>query len=165
MSLIQPPPLQGAVVAWLAVQVMTVLFAVGLGVGAPAPRLAAGRILEMSSILAVVAAATAALCIAPQVHDGDSIRCGAERVRISNIDAPELPGSPKCGSRHGYTAWCDYAAGERARAALARRLGGQRVTIVRSGTDSYGRTLALVQVNGQDVGEWLIAQGLARRWY
>lgn len=108
--------------------------------------------------------AAAALCLAPSVHDGDTIRCGAERVRIANIDAPELPGSPKCGARRGYTAWCDYALGERAGAALRGLIARGRVTIVRTGTDAYGRTLALVQVDGQDVGEWLIARGLARRW-
>lgn len=108
--------------------------------------------------------AAAVLCLAPVVHDGDSLRCGAERVRIANIDAPELPGSPKCGARRGYTAWCDYALGSRSRDALRGLVAHGRVTIVRTGTDSYGRTLARVYVNGQDVGEWLIARGLARRW-
>lgn len=109
--------------------------------------------------------AAAVLCITPMVHDGDSIRCGAERVRIANIDAPELRGSPKCGARRGYTAWCDFAAGEAARKALAGLIArGHRVTIVRTGTDTYGRTLALVYVDGLDAGEWLIKQGLARRW-
>ena len=40
--------------------------------------------------------AAAALCMSPLVHDGDTIRCRRERVRIANIDAPELPDSPKC---------------------------------------------------------------------
>jgi micrococcal nuclease len=30
--------------------------------------------------------------------------------------------------------------------------------------DRYGRTLALVSVDSQDLGEALIAAGLARRW-
>ena len=107
----------------------------------------------------------AALCLSPSVHDGDSIRCGAERVRIANIDAPELRGSPKCGPRRGYTAWCDYALGQRAADALRSLIArGHRVTLVRTGTDTYGRTLATVQVDGVDAGEWLISQGLARRW-
>ena len=114
--------------------------------------------------LIALAAAAAVSCLAPQVHDGDSLRCGAERIRIANIDAPELRGSPKCGTRRGYTAWCDYALGQRAGDALRGLVRSGRVTIVRTGTDSYGRTLALVQVDGQDVGEWLIARGLARRW-
>jgi len=35
---------------------------------------------------------------------------------------------------------------------------------VRLGTDTYGRTLATVSVNGVDAGDYLIAQGLARPW-
>jgi micrococcal nuclease len=108
--------------------------------------------------------AAAVLCMAPVVHDGDSIRCGSERVRIANIDAPELRGSPKCGVRAGRSAWCDFALGERARVALGRLLAGRRVLIVRRGVDTYGRTLATVSVDGVDAGEWLIRQGLARRW-
>ena len=116
--------------------------------------------------MSIVLAAAAMLCASPQVHDGDSLRCGSERIRIANIDAPELDGSPKCqGPRRPRSAWCDPAAGEAARQALAALIaGGRRVTIVRTGTDAYGRTLALVQVDGIDAGEWLIKQGLARRW-
>jgi hypothetical protein len=43
-----------------------------------------------------VLAASTFFCTAPQVHDGDSLRCGGERIRIANIDAPELPDSPRC---------------------------------------------------------------------
>ena len=69
--------------------------------------------MPLASILAAAIA-----CASPEVHDGDSIRCGGERIRIANIDAPELPGSPKCeDSRRAY-AWCDYEAGYRARDAL-----------------------------------------------
>jgi micrococcal nuclease len=35
-----------------------------------------------------VVLAAAALCLSPSAHDGDTIRCGCERVRIVNIDAP-----------------------------------------------------------------------------
>ncbi|EHJ57918.1 hypothetical protein NSU_pLA1024 (plasmid) [Novosphingobium pentaromativorans US6-1] len=49
--------------------------------------------------------AAAALCMSPSVHDGDTIRCGRERVRIANIDAPELPNSPKCQDRRRSYAW------------------------------------------------------------
>ena len=110
-------------------------------------------------------AAALVFCTTVTVHDGDTIRCGAERIRIANIDAPELRGSPKCGARRGYTAWCDYALGQRAGDALRGLIPrGHRVMIQRTGTDIYGRTLALVQVDGMDVGDWLISQGLARRW-
>ena len=69
-----------------------------------------------------VVLAAAALCVSVTVHDGDTIRCGRERVRVANIDAPELPGSPKCQDRRVSYAWCDYRAGEAARVALAATL-------------------------------------------
>ena len=106
----------------------------------------------------------AAVCSVVSVHDGDTIRCGRERVRIANIDAPELPDSPKCHDRRVSYAWCDYRAGEASRAALARLLSRVRVMIERLGTDRYGRTLATVSVNGVDAGDYLISQGLARPW-
>ncbi|WP_404479312.1 thermonuclease family protein [Novosphingobium sp. BL-52-GroH] len=102
----------------------------------------------------------ASACIA-NVHDGDTIRtCDGERIRISNIDAPEMRGSPKC--RRG--GWCDFGLAEQSRDELAVFLASGTVTIARSGTDKYHRTLATVAVNGQDAGEHLIARSLARPW-
>jgi endonuclease YncB( thermonuclease family) len=104
------------------------------------------------------------LCASPTVHDGDTIRCGGERIRIENIDAPELPGSPKCRDRRAAHAWCDYELGYQARDALRSFLSGRQVTIQRTGVDRYGRTLARVSVNGQDAGSYLVGRGLARPW-
>lgn len=114
------------------------------------------------SLLAVAASLT--LCAAPVVHDGDSIRYGGERIRISNIDAPELPGSPKCKDGRRAYAWCDCLAGYRARDALQGFLSNGRVTIEPLGPDKYGRTLARVTVNGHDAGRYLVSLGLARWW-
>lgn len=36
--------------------------------------------------------ATAIVCSVVSVHDGGSLRCDGEKVRIANIDAPELAG-------------------------------------------------------------------------
>lgn len=108
--------------------------------------------------------AAAVLCAVVSVHDGDSLRCNGEKIRIVNIDAPELPGSPRCDGRRAAPAWCDYAAGAAARDALRQFVARGRVTIERQGTDVYGRTLARVAVNGLDAGEWLIQRGLARAW-
>lgn len=108
-------------------------------------------------------AAAAGLCIAA-VHDGDTIRtCQGERIRIANIDAPELPGSPKCEDRQR-RGWCDYRLAARSRDALAAFLRGGPVAIERGGTDAYGRTLATLSVNGQDAGSYLVSLGLARLW-
>lgn len=105
-----------------------------------------------------------AACINLSVHDGDTIRCGAERIRLADIDAPELPGSPKCERRRSPYTNCDYAAGMRARDALRGFLARGPVSIERIGTDRYGRTLARVTVNGVDAGRYLVRRGLARWW-
>jgi len=112
----------------------------------------------------ILAAAAATLCPAPNVHDGDTLRCGAERVRISDIDAPELPDSPKCEGYRSRSAWCDYALGYRSRDALRAFVARGPVMVRRQGVDRYGRTLALVTVNGVDAGQWLVGQKLARIW-
>lgn len=108
--------------------------------------------------------AAAALCLSPTVHDGDTIRCGRERVRIANIDAPELANSPKCQDHRRSYALCDFRAGEEARVSLMRLFSRGRVMITRLGTDPYGRTLATISVNGVDAGDYLISQGLAKPW-
>lgn len=93
-----------------------------------------------------------------RVWDGESIRLGttrqSEAVRIFNIDAPEMEG------RCAYET--DLAL--QAKIRLAEILEGRRVEILRQGTDRYGRTLAAVRVEGQDVGDILVGEGLARTW-
>ena len=113
------------------------------------------------SLLAILAAAT--VCTSLSIHDGDSIRCGSERIRIENIDAPELPDSPKCTDRRR-NGWCDYALAERSRDALEAFLAQGTVKVQRSGVDRYGRTLARVTVDGKDAGAYLVSKGLARWW-
>lgn len=104
---------------------------------------------------------SAALCLVVTVHDGDTIRCDGEKIRILNIDAPELPGSPRCRDRRK-AGWCDYELAARSRDALKAFLAGGPVTIQRSGVDRYGRTLATLSVNGRDAGAYLVGLGLAK---
>lgn len=99
------------------------------------------------------------------VHDGDGIRlCSGERIRIANIDAPEMSGSPKCEDRRRSYAWCDFALGVRSRDALRAFVRTGPVALQRQGADRYGRTLANVSVNGKDAGSHLIGLGLAKPW-
>ena len=106
--------------------------------------------------------APAAFCL-HHVHDGDTFTlCGGEKIRIADIDAPELPGSPNC--RPHRSGWCDFALGYRSRDALRAFLASGPVVIQRRGTDLYGRTLARVTVNGRSAGAYLIGLGLARKW-
>ncbi len=68
--------------------------------------------------------------------DGDTIRCGRERVRLIGIDAPELPGHCRTGRN------CAPGDPWASKAALARLLRSGPITLERHGTDHYGRTLA-----------------------
>ncbi|OYW50754.1 thermonuclease family protein [Novosphingobium sp.] len=122
-------------------------------------------------MITAIALSAAALCVQPSVHDGDSIRCGTERIRLSNIYAPELAGSSRCSARSRQRLaksrnkpWCDAAKAIAAREALRAFLSRGPVRIERQGKDAYGRTLARVTVNGKDAGAHLITLGLARKW-
>ena len=95
------------------------------------------------------------------VIDGDTITIRSERIRIANIDAPEI-GHPKCDA--------ERRLGLVARKRLAELLGSGQVDIERGDPksdrikDRYGRTLALVYIDGKDAGETLIEELLARPW-
>ena len=61
--------------------------------------------------------------------------------------------------------WCDYQAGDQAKAALERFL-AQGTPVVRytGKIDVYGRPLVRITVNGRDAGQYLVSRGLARRY-
>lgn len=85
--------------------------------------------------------------------DGDTLECAGRRVRLANIDAPELHG--RCPA--------EIQMAERAKLAAMIALTEAPVRVVPEGRDDrYGRLLARVAVDGRDLGETLIAQGLAR---
>lgn len=90
-----------------------------------------------------------------RVTDGDTIRVDGERVRLLGFDTPETGDD---------TARCDEERvwGERAKARLKQLLGSGEIDIAYSGRrDRYGRQLAAVSVNGEDVGATLIRERLA----
>ena len=89
------------------------------------------------------------------IVDGDTVVLGEERIRLSNIDAPEVR-----------QAQCEAEAslGRRAGARLRALLAEGPASVRREGSDRFGRTLARISVAGRDVGERLVAEGLARRW-
>jgi len=88
------------------------------------------------------------------VVDGDTIWVDHEKIRLETIDAPEV---------HGRCAYETDLAAKATRRLLAL-LSGQRMSIVRSGHDIYGRTLARVSTDRGEVGGVLASEGLARRW-
>ena len=89
------------------------------------------------------------------VIDGDTFGIGARHIRIAGIDAPETH-PPRCLE--------EARLGLAATAKLKELLASGTVTMSGSGQDQYGRELRSVQVGGQDVGEAMIAAGLARSY-
>lgn len=84
-------------------------------------------------------------------YDGDTLRA---TFRIANIDTPEIKGE------------CEFERNlaQKAKAYTAAWLAKRSVTIRQIGVDRYGRVLALVQRDAEDLGESLIQAGLARPW-
>ncbi len=89
------------------------------------------------------------------VVDGDTFHLGGEKVRIAGIDAPETHPS-RCAREDQLGS----AATNRLHALL--NAGEIRLLPIDRDRDRHGRLLRDVEVGGQDVGELLIAEGLAR---
>ena len=91
------------------------------------------------------------------VVDGDTFWLDGEKIRVQGYDTPETT-TNICGGQR------EVELGRMAADRLVRLLNNGGVTMQRAGEDRYGRTLALVYVDGHDVGDILVAEGLARRW-
>lgn len=87
------------------------------------------------------------------VIDGDTFAMDGQRIRVLGIDAPETH-PPRCAG--------EARLGNAATDKLRALLGSGTVTMSGSGHDEYGRDLRYVQVNGKDIGQTMIAAGLAR---
>lgn len=98
-------------------------------------------------------------CTSPTVLDGDTMRCGSTRIRLSSIDAPELPGH--CRPGRDCTPGDPYASTDNLRELVA----GQPVECRQVDTDHYGRTVARCSVQGRDLSCAQIQGGFAVRRY
>ncbi|MCL6684033.1 thermonuclease family protein [Sphingomonas alba] len=89
------------------------------------------------------------------VVDGDTIWLQGENIRIADIDAPET---------HEYDCASEKALGDRATQRLLQLVNSGTITLksVDRDADVYGRKLRLVLVDGHDVGDTLVNEGLAR---
>lgn len=103
-------------------------------------------LLTLATAIAICAAGPRSHC----VHDGDTLHWHGEKIRIVDIDTPELNG--RCAA--------ERTKAKQARARLVQLLNAGPVQIKRTGTDRYGRTLA--RIDG--VSAALVREGLARRW-
>ena len=100
-------------------------------------------------------------CRVARVLDGDTVVLSCpgeapERARLTGYDTPEVF-SPGCRAERAL----GETATERLRA-LVRD--GETFTITRRGYDRYDRRLAKVAIDGRDVGDILVSEGLALRY-
>ena len=91
------------------------------------------------------------------VIDGDTIRYGGIKIRLEDIDAPEVF-SPRCAS--------EARLGQRAAERLLHLMNSGPFQLVSGARDEdrYGRKLRTIERGGRSLGEVLVAEGLARRW-
>ncbi len=90
--------------------------------------------------------------------DGDSGRIDGQEFRLHGVDAPE--GSPQ-------RAQCQRErdlAGAASDAARTLTRGRQVSVSRRHGTDSYGRQMVDLSVDGRDVASQLVGAGKLKRW-
>jgi micrococcal nuclease len=91
------------------------------------------------------------------VVDGDTIWLDGEKIRISDIDAPETHPS-RCAEE----ARLGHAATTRLQVLL--NAGPVELASADRDTDRYGRKLRIVTQHGRSVGAVLVDEGLARPW-
>ena len=92
------------------------------------------------------------------VVDGDTIWHGGVKIRLADIDTPEVF-SPRCAS--------EAALGRQATERLLELINAGPFEVVPSGSrdaDRYGRKLRVLERHGRSLGDTLIAEGLARPW-
>jgi endonuclease YncB( thermonuclease family) len=118
-------------------------------------------VLLLAALLPLSAAAQCYTWPVESVYDGDTLRATVNGtstpIRILNIDTAEMPPRHEC----EYERRLAYAARDRLRELIG---GASQVAICPEGVDRYRRTLARVLVDGVDVGEVLVSEGLAEPW-
>ncbi|HZA66759.1 MAG TPA: thermonuclease family protein [Geminicoccaceae bacterium] len=91
------------------------------------------------------------------VVDGDTIRYRGIKIRLEDIDAPEVF-SPRCAS--------EAALGRQATDRLLELMNAGPFAVVGGGRDEdrYGRKLRVIARDGRSLGATLVAERLARPW-
>lgn len=92
------------------------------------------------------------------VIDGDTFRYRGNKIRLADIDAPEIR-NPRCAA--------ELERGQRARQRLLELMNSGPMQMTRDpgrDEDAYGRKLRVLWREGRSLGGILIAEGLARPW-
>jgi micrococcal nuclease len=93
-------------------------------------------------------------CPSAYVVDGDTLRCGSERVRLLGIDAPEIHGCPRWRS-------CAPGDGQESRQSLLAALRMGRVRFEPVTVDRYGRQVAVVWAGRINLSCWQLKRAQA----
>lgn len=141
----------------LAAAVLVATFAVGIVV--TNDPIASASMTQLASIASIP---RFKVCTGPVprtcVVDGDTIWLEGEKIRIADIDTPEI-GEAKCQSEHDR--------GILARDRLAGLLNEGKFDVIPGGgrnEDQYGRKLRVLTRDGLSLGNVLVSEGLARTW-
>ena len=119
--------------------------------GSFGPR-AGGSTLPVSAMSAAVTPVSGPV----RIIDGDTFEHRGERIRIADIDTPEL--SSTCAAEVRLA----QAAKARLRILLAE--GPFELHRIQRDKDRFGRSLRVVVRGGRSVGDQLVSEGLARTW-
>jgi endonuclease YncB( thermonuclease family) len=92
------------------------------------------------------------------IIDGDTIEIHGTRIRLWGVDAPES--SQLCRGEDSLQYRCGAKAANELDAFIARRL----VDCSPISLDQYRRTVAVCSIDGVDLGDWLVRNGLALDW-
>src|ERR1700742_5106601 len=92
------------------------------------------------------------------VIDGDTLEIHGMRIRLWGIDAPES--TQLCRGDDSLQYRCGARAANELDIFIARR----PVDCSPVNPDQYGRTVAVCSIDGVDLAEWLVRNGLALDW-
>jgi endonuclease YncB( thermonuclease family) len=125
----------------------------------PTPR-AEAQTTQLASANGTVRGRGGAVAERMRVIDGDTLEDMRADItyRLVNIDTPETGSRARCAAERDL--------GNRATEAVRTLISAARQLELRptGRIDRYGRTIAFVLIDGRDMGETLIADGLARPW-
>lgn len=112
-------------------------------------------LLALLLLLDPVATQAADVSGVPKIREGDNVLIGKTRIRLAGIDAPGP--DQLCLNTKGDRWTCGIAA----RDALALHTASKSWTCHVQRVDKAGRSIAKCEVDGEDVGQWMVKNGWA----
>lgn len=161
---VRPGRRRAAMGLWLAAPAFVLVGGLGGFLLASVPGLSPARPVEMAAIpasLEAIAAQAFAICAGGKrvtcVVDGDTFWLGGTKIRIADIDTPEI-GKPECAA--------EAALGQQATLRMRDLLSAGPFALAPADRDEdgFGRKLRIVMRDGASVGDILVAEGLAHPW-